>query len=569
MAEFNKGSSTSRKQVDPRESFSWTTPNLKVSARPTDPYEKPGSNPDLTSFVDTLKNIEGVTNGFISIQKAYKEGNAQKGKADAIQGKPMSEPEGFLNGGYGYAEAYDITQGEAKGLEFRKEYLTKLKENNYFQNDPATAQQSHDKFFKDLYDHHFTTVGQNPTVMFGAAEQLKQAQVEGSMEFQKASYDTAKTSFNGSISSMQQDHLYTYAQSAQSEEDIANLRRLMNDDWSLKVKPTNFVTRDEYSQMVVSNIGKVALKIAQDPTKTSSEAMSAARKLLSLFDAPDPDTKQSWSTMVDTSGKLKFRPDIEHIESRVNSIQAERDKADALVLKTQRDTEEKDLFVNVILNPDLPYSQAQAAITGAKFLDANNIQSLMGKLYEQRNGEKNIIQDYRSIVSIRERVEMAGSVSQLQALRKDVIHGYGTKLNADTAKDLQERITSRITSITSDARANKSLTLEERKLGWDMLKSVVGTQSMYDMDGTQAAMRMDQYGRMFWGRVNAGETPQAVSSDLISKYGKDTGRSASEVFGPSKYTSAEAIKADVKSGKLRPDEGVLELKRFMSGSQPK
>ncbi|BCS53304.1 hypothetical protein [Geobacter sp. SVR] len=568
MAEFVKPQPSSRKQADPRDFFSFTTPNLKIQARPTDPYKRPEVSPDVASFVDALKNVDKITNGFIQIQKAYKDENALQGKADAIAGKPYQEPEGFLNNGYGYREAYDVTQGEAKGLEFRKEYLLKLKENNYFQNQPD-PQGAHDKFFQDLYTHHFSAVGNNPTIMFGASEQLKQAQVEGSMEFQKASYDTAKTSFTNSISQMQQDHLYTYAKGAKTEEDIANLRRLMGDDWALKVKPTNFVTRDEYSRMVVANIGATAMKIAQDQTIPASEALTQAHKLLSLYDAPDPDTKQSWSTMVDAEGKLKFRPDIEHIQSRITHIQTEREKADAKWLKQKQDNEEKDLFVNVVLNPDLLYSQAQAAITGAKYLDANNTQSLVAKLYEYRNGEKNIIQDWPHITNIRERVEMSTSVSNLDALRKEVITGYGSRMNHETAKDLQERITSRINHIQSEARANRTLTVEERKLGWDMLKQVVGEKSMYDLDGTQAAMRMDTYGRMFFGRVNAGETPQQVASDLISKYGKDTGRTAAEIFGPSKYTSAEAIKADVESGKLRPDEGVLELRRFLSGKQIK
>ncbi|SNB45693.1 hypothetical protein [Geobacter sp. DSM 9736] len=570
MPEFGKAQPSTRKQVDARDTFSWTTPNLKITARPTDPYEKQGGGPDpsVTSFVETLKNIEGITNGFISIQKAYKEENAQKGKADAVQGKPYEEPEGFLNTGYGYREAYEVTQGEAKGLEFRKEYLTKLKENNYFQNDPE-PQKAHDKFFQELYGHHFSSVGTNSTIMFGASEQLKQAQVEGSIEFQKASYDTAKTSFTNSISQMQQDHLFTYARGARTEEDIANLRRLMNDDWALKVKPTNFVTRDEYSRMVVANIGAVAVKIAQDPNKTSSEALSEAHRLLSLYDSPDPDTKQSWSTMVDAEGKLKFRGDIEHIEKRITDIQHEREKLDHEWLKKKQDAEEKDLFINTVLNPQTPYTEKLAAIKGAKFLSGNQVEDLVAKAYTYHHEERNIIEDYPAITDLRERIEMASSVPQLQRLRSSVSKSYGFQLNAATAKELFTRITSRIDGIESDLRANRSINLQERQFWWERVKGVVGEKTLIDMDNVNGPLRVNEYGKLFFNRLGTGEAPHKVAEDLLKHYKESINTDAAQVFGPSKYTSAEAILRDAESGKIQWDVANQELERFIATQKRK
>lgn len=476
MPEFGREQQASRKQVDPRDYFSWTTPQLKVAARPTDPYVKPADtrDPNLDSFLQTVRNIENITNGYVQVQKAYKDENAMRGKADAVQGKPAAtEHEGLFNSGYGYQEAYNVTQGEAKGLEFRKEYLTKLQENNYFQNSPD-PQKAHDAFFNDLYQHHFGAVGNNPQIMFGASEQLKQAQVEGSIAFQKASYDTAKTSFTNAVSQMQQDHLYLFAKGDKTEEDLANLRRMLSEDWNLKVKPTNFMTRDQYSQTIVNNIGAVALKLAQDPTKTTSEALAEAYKLTSLFDAPDPDTKQSWSTMVDGEGKLKFRADIDHFNQRLNSIQKQREEADQKWLEQKQDNEEKDLFINYVINPNLSYEAKKAAIVKAKYLGHNAIEDLIGKADVFQREEKNIVQDYPTITAIRERIEMSSSADQLQSLRKVVSQNYGSHLNSATAKELMERITSRIDHLSSEARANRSLSMEEKKLGWDMLKQVIG-----------------------------------------------------------------------------------------------
>lgn len=571
MPEFSKGQMASRKTVDPRDTFSWSTPNLKVQARPTDPYVKPAVDPNLASFVDSLKNISEITNGYINVQRAYKESNAQQGKADARLGKPMSEPEGFLNGGYGYKEAYNITQGENKGLEFRKEYLAKLEENNYFQNDPGTAQAAQDKFFQDLYTHHFSSVGNNPEIMFGASEEIKQAQVLGSVAFQKATYNTAKTSLVNSVSNLQQDHLFTYAKGNQSEDSLGDLRRLLSDDWNLRVKPSNMMTRDEYSTTVVNNIGIAALKLAQDPTLTTSQAMTQAHKLMSLYDTPDPDTKQSWSSMVDGTGALKFRSKIEEVTQQINNRIEQRTKDDMQRLKEAQANEEKDLFINTVLNPEIPYAAKLEAITKAKNLTESQIEHLTDKAYTYQNEERNIIQDFQAITDLREQVELSDSIDQLKSLRANVKQGYGSVLNASTAKELFDRITSRIDHITSvlnqqtgAGRAERQLSMEEKKMGWDMLKQVVGVKSMTDTDATQAALRVDYYGRLFFSRLAKGESPEKASEDLIQHYSKQIGRTAASVLGPSKYASPAAIMADVNAGKLKPDEGVLEMKRLMS-----
>lgn len=566
MPEFSQGQKASRKQTDPRDYFSWTTPQLKVAARPTDPYVKPQApttDPNLDSLIQTVRNLESITNGYVQVQKAYKDENAMKGKADAVQGKPAAtEHEGLFNSGYGYQEAYNITQGEAKGLEFRKEYLEKLQENNFFQN-AENPQKAHEEFFQGLYNHHFSSVGNNPQIMFGASEHLKLAQVEGATAFQKASYETAKTSFTNAVSQMQQDHLFLYAKGSQSEEDLTNLRRILSEDWNLRVKPTGFMTRDQYTQTIINNIGSVALKLAQDPTKTTSDALMAAYKLVGLFDIPDPDTKQSWSTMVDAEGRLKFRSEVEHFTSRLHAIQKNREQADLKWLKQKQDSEEKDLFANFVINPDVPFEEKKAAILGAKHLTPDTVQKLMSKAEMFQKDESWIIEDHGKIVNLRERIELASSQKQLEALRREVIKSYGAVLNAETAKDLNLRITSREDHLVSEGRANRSIGLQERQFWWERVKSVVGASTMFDVENVNGPLRVNEYGKMFFGRLDTGEAPQKAAEDLLNYYGKSINATPESVFGPSKYTTPEAIKADVDSGKLRPDEGVLELKKFL------
>jgi len=567
MPEFASTARTTRKQIDPREYFSWTTPNRKVTAQATDPFVTAGNiqrqpDPNLMAFVDSMKNISDLTNGYIQVQKSYGKENQQKAVADAVTGKPQAtEHEGLFNGGYGYNEAYNVTIGESKGLAFHKEYLTKLEENQYFQNQPD-PQVAHKKFFDDLYQHHFQTVGDNPQILFGASERLKQAQVEGSVAMQSAAHRVSKETFMNSMSTLQQDHLFTYARSDKSTTSLEQLRKALNDDWDFKAKPTNLLSRDEYTKTVIQNIAHTAVQLAEDPREGTHEAVDKAYKLLELFDVADPDTKQSWATMVDGKGELKFRGTIDHVTEQIGKIQNKREADDQRKMLLKQEAEQRSLFVDIVLNPDMTVSEKAQLITSNKYLTSAQIEKLVDKATAYHKAEHFVSEDHHTVVGLRAGIEMTASIGELEGLRRKVMSEYGRTLKSGTATDLLTRITSRIDHINSEGRANAQLSLEQKKLGYDMLTKVVGSPSALDEDGTQAALRMNTYGRMFFGRVGQGEEPTQVGADLIEHYSKISQRTQKTTFGPSKYKSREQIRDAVHSGKIRADEGLLELKRF-------
>lgn len=567
MPEFANGPRTTRKQVDPREYFSWTTPQRKVAAQATDPFVTVGSiqkqlDPNLAAFVDSMKNVSDLTNGYIQVQKSYEKENKQKGVADAVTGKPQAtDHEGLFNGGYGYNEAYNVTVGESKGLAFHKEYMTKLEENQYFQNQPD-PQASHKKFFDDLYQHHFQAVGDNPQILFGASERLKVAQVDGSVAMQSAAHKVAKETFLNSMSSLQQDHLFTYARSDRSPASVDQLRKALNDDWNFKAKPTNYLNRDEYTKTVIQNIANTAVQLAEDPRSGTHEALDKAYKLLELYDVVDPDIKQSWATMVDGKGELKFREAIDGVTNKIAAIQTKREKADQKWLEQKQEAAQRDLFVNTILNPDLDLEEKEQAITSNKYLSYEQILKLVDKATAYHKDEHHIAEDHDIVVSLRAGIEMTASISKLESLRKQVMGQYSYTIKSGTATELLTRITARIDHINSEGRANAQLSMEQKKLGYDMVQKVMGATSFLDMDGTQAALRMNTYGRMFFGRTSQGEEPTQVAEDLIEHYSKVMKRTQKTTFGPSLYKSREQIREAVLSGKMKPDEGILELKRL-------
>lgn len=572
MPEFASAPRTTRKQVDPRDSFSWTTPNLKVSAQATDPFVTAGNiqkqlDPNLLAFVDTMKNISELTNGYINVQKSYGKENQQKAITDARSGKPpATEHEGIFNGGYGYNEAYNVTVGESKGLEFSKAYLAGIANNGYFQTqtDPNAA---HKKYFDDLYQQHFQAVGDNPQILFGASEQLKRAQVEGNTAMQQANFKTSKDTFMNSMNSLQQDHLFTYARGNKTPEDLAQLRRILNDDWEFKAKPTNLMTRDEYTKVIIQNVSNAAVQLASDPKSGTHDALDKAYKLLELYDQVDPDNKMSWATMVDGTGQLKFRSEIDDARTLVHKIQQKREAEDIKELKRMQDETMTSLYVDTLLNPDMPLSEKVSKIKAARtVLTEEQLEKLVDKATAYHKDEQGYDDNHQTVIELRYNIETAESVKALEVQRKRVMDEYKVHLKSKTASEFLSRITSRIDHLKSEGRANTQLSLDEKKLGWDTIVRVFGAPITGDIDGTQVALRLNTYSRMFWGRVRDGQKPSQVAEELVEHYSKMIKRTQRDTFGASPYKTKEEIREAVLSGKLKPDEGKLELQR-LSGVQ--
>lgn len=576
MPEFGKEQQSTRKQVDPRDHFSWSTPNLAIKARPTDPYVSPGGpDPNVSAFVDSMKNIEELTGGYLTLQKAHKKENAQRATVDArkpgapetVQGDPQAD---IFNQGFGYQEAYHLTMGEDRGRQYQEELLQGLKDQNHFQNE-ANPDAAYKAFNEELYGKHFGAVQDNPQLMFGASAQVQEAVNRGALAMHEANTRTFKETFTAGANRVQQGLLSDYARGDHTAASAEHLRKVLADEWEWKVKPANLMTRDEYSRLVVSNIGTVALKLAEDPTMTTSEASAAALKLVDLFETPDAHTKLSYATMTDGEGKYKFRAEVDDFNQRLNATIAHREKQDRQAVKDRQDTEAKDLFVKVVLDPEMSYEQKQQAITSAKWLGADAVADLVSKAYTFHNEERHIQEDHHVINSLRERIEMAETKAGLAKLRKEVIRGYGASLNTATSRELQGRITSRIDHIESETRANRGQSLietqEEKKMGYAALVGIVGREQMTDTDDSAGAQRVNIYGRMYFNRVKAGESPTEASKALITYFNETGGKTEANFLGTARYSSVEAIRADRDAGKLRPDEALLELKKLLAKKQ--
>ena len=569
MPKFDKKPTGTRKQTDPRDFFSWSTPSLKVSARPTDPYVKPGEDPNVSAFLASMKNVQELTDGYIMLQDVQKKDNAKRGALDARKPEAPetvpSDPEaGLFNLGFGYQEAYNLTMGEDRGRQYHDELLQGLKERNHFQNE-ENPDEAYKAFNGELYAKHFETVQDNKELMFGAAAQVQEAVNRGALAMHEANTRTFKETFTAGANRVQQGLLSDYARGDHSTESAEHLRKVLADEWEWKVKPANLLTRDEYSRLVVNNIGSVALRVAEDPTMTTTEAAAAAHKLAALFDAPDANTKLTYATMTDGGGAYKFRSEVDHFTQRLNATIANREEKDRQAVKDRQEAEAKDLFANVVLNPELSYEQKQEAITAAKYIKASEVEDLVQKAYTYHNEERHITEDFQAVNGLRERIEMAETQGSLEKLRREVMKGYGSTMNASTSRELQGRITSRIDHIQAETRANRGQAMleaqEDKKLGYENLVRVVSKEIVGDPKGGMAgAQRINTYGRLYFNRVKNGEAPVAVAKDLIDYFNETQGNSETDYLGHSRYASLE----ELQRANLPKDQYNLELKKLVA-----
>ena len=118
-----------RRQVDDRETFDFTTPNMKVSANPVDPYAKPGAPPqvlmsgDVKAFQAIMGNLQDALAGGQKIKKDYDKREQKRGGADAAAGRKDEDP------GEAYLIGHEIISGKAAAGDLEKQSLDYYEKN--------------------------------------------------------------------------------------------------------------------------------------------------------------------------------------------------------------------------------------------------------------------------------------------------------------------------------------------------------------------------------------------------------------------------------------------------------
>lgn len=132
-----------RMQYNDQDTFDFSTPNLQVTARPTDPYVKPVMTDDAAAVAQFADSMKGFMKGFSDRKDKKHDEDIQAGKRAKMrkEEKPEDASAGFIKG-------YETLEGVSGGAEL----YTKMEENykKNWQDTPAEFQAKQEALVKEF-----------------------------------------------------------------------------------------------------------------------------------------------------------------------------------------------------------------------------------------------------------------------------------------------------------------------------------------------------------------------------------------------------------------------------------
>lgn len=141
---------TTRKQVDPRDTFDWTTPNLEVVARPIDPFITPPS-PETVQLASAL----GVV---LQAAKSYDSYKQQKNKVDYDEGQDVrrrGEQLPIDGRSAAFIRGFEELDGRYKAIDYKQKAAEFFEEHK--NDDPDTFKAEWSKFTTDYMNNELGT----------------------------------------------------------------------------------------------------------------------------------------------------------------------------------------------------------------------------------------------------------------------------------------------------------------------------------------------------------------------------------------------------------------------------
>lgn len=107
--------------VDPRNTFDYTTPNLNVVARPTDPYVQPTAGAGWAQLAESLSAINPALKAYLGYQQERVKQDFESGQFAAYQGRERPQTKAAAMG-------YDYIQGMRSASEYKTRGLALLQQ---------------------------------------------------------------------------------------------------------------------------------------------------------------------------------------------------------------------------------------------------------------------------------------------------------------------------------------------------------------------------------------------------------------------------------------------------------
>lgn len=475
---------------------------LEVVARATDPFVAQGR--DNQDVIAALASINPAIEAYGKMQESNKVDNTKQAIADQMAASKLpgydptapltNKPTGFFNSGAGYDDAYYHADGEARVGDWSQKWQEILKQNNFFR-DSQTPQDDYNKAFKDHYDTTFQAVGGNQKIMAAVAPLFYATKAKTDAEFMLHQDDQAKQTFMSNIDKIQTSDLKGAVSS--SNFDPVAIKKIIDNDYYTKIKHNPMglaISRTAYNTAVVGNINRVALGLINDPTLTTSEALSKAAKALSVLKAigseEDGTPGISLSDVKDAEGKSTFRALIDSGEAAVHTAYNTRHTADDTATKEKAKEATDNFILTRAFNPDVPMS------TIRQELSLLPPQADKMKAYDTalkfRNNDEDIDKDNTRLTQLKYDIETTTSVSTLRKLYDTTLNGMGDFIGKNDVDSQLQRITARINEVQNKGLTEKSLNMTLLSQAADRIKSTYAPLIQDAYGGAKLALIQEQ-----------------------------------------------------------------------------
>jgi len=317
---------TGRKEVAAKDSFRWTTPNLKSFARPVDAYAPKAVD---NTLANTLNAINTGVNTFVDVQDGMAKQNKLKAQADFGDGTTpvKAKPNSFFNLGVGYNETWDATEHEYLSATASGQYLKGLKENHYFNEseDPGKARK---EYYEQVTGEIFKGASESDAGKAVSGKVMGSAWTNGELQAEEHGFqmgmEKALTFQAGTIkeSIINGDwNPLTIRSSFDIKwEDFKDTKLQLSSTGEI-YRGSDIISRDMHTRTAINtlfSVGMDALNRVEaawedgiddgDPTVTG--ATEKVMKLITAMESPGAGGV-SWSEVLDSNGQPKFRAEIQ------------------------------------------------------------------------------------------------------------------------------------------------------------------------------------------------------------------------------------------------------------------
>lgn len=317
--------------------FLSTPENTNVIARTSDAFI--GVRKDTRALEDA-KMIEDLVGSTIKVGAQVRQYNAEedalKGRNDAVLGREMDAPNGLFHSTKAYTEAYQGVKDEAQGIRFRDEYLSILRENDYFINTPDPEAQQQD-IYKKLYDSHFggdylTKHGRDGLLTDRGLARIEEAKLLANSEFSKRGIEYRKEGFLNDTYTLVSDVVDTMLGAKSISSDV--LSASIDSNYEDYVRNNGqLVSKAEYQGIMLDKLSQKAKEKARLGDTEGAKSMTNMLKglrdkeglLYNRITGSDPKT-----------GKMKYG-----FRDTIDGLEAEVEKEILAIEKIKKEAEEE------------------------------------------------------------------------------------------------------------------------------------------------------------------------------------------------------------------------------------